>query len=155
MTTTDGRHILLADPDGLHQLWLVGQDTFQGVGFVLPNGRDFAVRLHAIARFRRRLSGRRSGPLPRALQLSRYQRTRLALQLRSLDGLEDGASRREIAAILLDPEVRDLPAIEWKNAAPRKRINRIIARAKLMSDSGYLAFLRGNIGRAMRFQKQR
>lgn len=132
---------------------MVGQDTFQGVSFVLPNDRDFAVRRHAIERFRRKLSGRRSGPLPRALQLSNYQRARLALQLRSLDGLEEGASRREIAAILLDPEVRIVPAIEWKNAALRKRINRIISRAKLMRSGGYLALLRGDPGRAMRFRK--
>lgn len=122
---------------------------------MLPNDRDFAVRLHAIERFRRSLTGRRSGPLPCSLQLSHQQRTRLTLQLQSLDGLEDGVSRREIAAILLDPEARDIPAIEWKNAALRKRINRIIARARFMMNGGYLALLRGDAGRAMRFRKSR
>lgn len=122
---------------------------------MLPNDRDFAVRLHSIERFRRSLTRRRSGPLPRSLQLSQRRRARLTLQLRSLDGLEDGASRREIAATLLDPGARDIPAIEWKNAALRKRINRIIARARLTMNGGYFALLRGDSERAMRFRKTR
>ena len=67
---------------------------------------------------------------------------------------EDGASRREIAAVLLDPQARDIPAIEWTNAALRKRINRIIARATLMTNGGYLALLRGDAKRARRFRRR-
>lgn len=155
VTTADGRHVLLADPDGPHQLWLVNNAAAQGASFALPNDRDFAVRLNAIERFRRSLTGRRSGPLPRSLQLSQRRRAHLTLQLRSLDGLEDGTSRREIAAILLDPEARDIPAIEWKNAALRKRINRIIESARLTTNGGYLALLRGDSERVMRFRKLR
>jgi hypothetical protein len=64
----------------------------------------------------------------------------------------DHASRREIAAILLDPAAYDIPAIEWTNATLRKRINRIIARANLMVNGGYLALLRGDVERARRFR---
>lgn len=76
---------------------------------------------------------------------------RFTLQLRALDGERDGTSRREIAAVLLDPEARDIPAIEWTNAA--LRINRIIARAKIMMNGGYLALLRGDASRAQRFRR--
>jgi hypothetical protein len=155
VTAADGRHLLLNDPDGPHQLWLVNTTSAPGVGFVLPNDDNFAIRLQAVERFRRRLAARPSGPLPRSLLLTRSQRARLTLQLRSLDGLEEGVSRREITAILLDPEVRGIPAIEWKNAALRKRINRIIARAKLMRSGGYLTLLRGDAERAMRFRKSK
>ena len=95
-----------------------------------------------------------SGPLMRSLQLSLHQRERFTLQLRALDGVRDGASRREIAAVLLDPQARDIPAIEWTNAALRKRINRIIARATLMTNGGYLALLRGDADRARRFRRR-
>lgn len=77
----------------------------------------------------------------------------MTLQLRAFDGVADGVSRREIAAILLDPHALDIPAIEWKNAALRKRINRIIVRATLMVNGGYLALLRGEADRAKRFRR--
>lgn len=149
----DGRHVLLADLDGAHQLWLTSTTIGQRVSFVIPFDDDLGARLHGIQRLHRRLAGRRSGPLLRSLQLTQRQRTWLALQLRALDGLADGASRREIASVLLDPEAQHIPAIEWKNAALRKRINRIIMRAKIMMNGGYLALLRGESGRAQRFRR--
>jgi hypothetical protein len=77
----------------------------------------------------------------------------LALQLRALDGLADGASRREIAAVLLDVQAREIPAVEWTNTALRKRLSRIITRARAMAKDGYLALLRGDFERAQRFRK--
>lgn len=78
---------------------------------------------------------------------------RLTLLLRTLDGQREGVSRREMAAVLLDPQARDLRAIEWKNAALRKRINRMLASAQRMVDGGYLALLRGEADRAKRFRR--
>lgn len=154
METDDGRHVLIGDPDGYHQLWFVGGFTAHGNSFIIPRGEDFATRMHAAERFDRFLGGERSGPLMRSLQLSLHQRKRLTLQLRAFDGVAEGASRREIAAILLDPQARDVPAIEWTNAALRKRINRIIARAVLTVNGGYLALLRGDAERAKRFRRR-
>lgn len=154
MTTNDGRHVLLADADGYHQVWFVGGPDTNGSSFVIPHDDDRAARMHAVQRFQRRLAGEHSGPLMRSLQLSSHQRVRFTLQLRALDGVDDGVSRREIAAVLLDPQARDIPAIEWTNAALRKRINRIIARATLMTKGGYLTLLRGDAGRAKRFRRR-
>lgn len=154
VTTNDGRHVLLADAEGYHQVWFVGGRHPRGSSFVIPRDDDRAARMHAVQRLERRLAGERSGPLMRSLQLSLHQRIRFTLQLRALDGVEDGASRREIAAVLLDPHARDIPAIEWTNAALRKRINRIIARATLMMMGGYFALLRGDAGRAKRFRRR-
>jgi hypothetical protein len=154
VTTGDGRHLLLADADGYHQVWFVGGHHARGSSFIIPRDDDRAARMHAIQRFERRLAGERSGPLMRSLQLSVHQRSRFTLQLRALDGVRDGASRREIAAVLLDPQARDIPAIECTNAALRKRINRIIARATLMTNGGYLALLRGDAKRARRFRRR-
>lgn len=153
VTTSDGRHVLLADAEGYHQVWFVGGRHPRRSSFVVPHDGDRAARMHAVQRLERRLAGERSGPLMRSLQLSLHQRARLTLQLRALDGIEDRASRREIAAVLLDPQARDIPAIEWTNAALRKRINRIITRARLTMNGGYLALLRGEAGRAKRFRR--
>jgi hypothetical protein len=155
VTTADGLHVLLADPDGPHQLWLTGGATIHGASFVIPFDDNFAARLHGVQRFRRRLAGRRAGPLLRGLQLTHRQRSWLTLQLRALDGLADGASRREIAAVLLDAKARDIPAVEWTNTALRKRINRIIMRARATMNGGYLALLRGDADRARRFAPSR
>jgi hypothetical protein len=146
----DGRHVLLGDPDGYHQLWFIGGVT-GGSSFVIPHDDDATARKHAIERLQRRLAGQRAGPLMRSLQLTHRQRIQMTLQLRALDGVADGASRREIAAVLFDPQARDIPAIEWKNAALRKRINRVIARGKTMVNGGYIALLTGDIARAKRF----
>lgn len=152
ISTEDGRHVLLDDPDGRHQLWFVDGAT-RGVSFVIPNDDDYGARKHGVERLQRRLAGQRAGPPLRSQRLSLDQRKRLMLQLRALDGERDGASRREIAAILLDPEAQRIPAIEWTNAALRKRINRIIARAKIMMNGGYLALLRGDASRGKRFRQ--
>ena len=153
VSADDGHHVLLGDPDGNHQLWFVG-DVAGGNSFVIPRDDDVTARKYAVERLERRLAGRRAGPLMRSQQLSLHQRERLTLQLRALDGEHEGASRREIAVILLDPEAQHIPAVEWTNTALRKRIKRIIARAKLMMNGGYLALLRGDANRAKRFHRR-
>lgn len=153
METPDGLHVLLGDPDGTHQIWFVGSIT-RSNSYVIPRDDDVTARKHAVERLERRLAGRRAGPLMRSQRLSVHQRERLTLQLRALDGEHEGASRREIAVVLLDPEAQHIPAVEWTNTALRKRINRIIARAKLMMNGGYLALLRGDAGRAKRFRRR-
>ena len=125
----------------------------RGSAFLLPFDDDFGARLQSLQRFHRRLSGQRAGPPPRSLQLTSLRRTRLALQLRALDGEQEGASRREIAAVLLDPDARNIPAIEWKNANLRKKVNRVVASAIALMNGGYLMLLRGDSARAKRFRR--
>jgi hypothetical protein len=151
--TDDGRHVLVDDPDGPHRVWFVDGQT-HGSAFLLPFDGDFGARLHSLQRLHRRLTGKNAGPPLRSLQLAPAQRSRLALQLRALDGVLEGASRREIAAVLLDPGARTIPAIEWKNAALRKKINRILARAVTLMNGGYLTLLRGDPARAKRFRRR-
>lgn len=152
--TDDGRHLLVDDRDGRHRLWIVEDSPAHGSAFLLPFDDNFGARLHSLQRLHRRLTGKRAGPPLRSLQLSQLQRARLALQLRALDGEQDGASRREIAAVLLDPSARTIPAIEWKNAALRKQVNRIVASAITLMNGGYLTLLRGDPARANRFQRR-
>jgi hypothetical protein len=151
--TDDGIHLLLNDPNGQHRLWILDDARASGTAFLIPFDDDFGARLHSLQRLQRRLTGKRAGPPPRSLQLSPLQRARLILLVRALDGEQEGASRREIAAVLLDPTARTIPAIEWKNAALRKKINRIISGALALMNGGYLTLLRGDPARAERFRR--
>ncbi len=150
--TENGSHILVDDPDGHHQLWFIEDVHARGSAFLIPFDDDFGARLHSLQRLHRRLTGQRAGPPLRSLQLSPLQRTRLTLLVRALDGEKAGASRREIAAVLLDADARRIPAIEWKNAALRKKVNRIVASAVELMNGGYLKLLRGDPVRATRFR---
>ena len=152
--TDDGRHVLIDDPDGRHRLWIVGGVPTNGSAFLLPFDADFGARLHSLQRLHRRLTGKRAGPPLPSLQLSPLQRARLVLLVRALDGEQEGASRREIAAVLLDADARHIPAIEWKNAALRKKVNRVVASSLALMNGGYLTLLRGDPARAKRFRRR-
>ncbi len=150
--TENGSHILVDDPDGRHRLWFIEDVHARGSAFLIPFDDDFGARLHSLQRLHRRLSGKRAGPPLRSLRLSMLQRARLTLLVRALDGEHEGASRREIAAVLLDPDARHIPAIEWKNAALRKKVNRVVASAIALMNGAYLTLLRGDPARARRFR---
>jgi hypothetical protein len=151
--TADGRHVVLDDSEGNHRVSFLDTALQDGGAFLIPLDRDFNARLHAAQRFQRKLSGQRSGPPLRSLRLSAHQRMRLALQVRALDAIEDDATRREIAAVLLDLDARTIPAIEWKNSALRKQVNRLITAARMNMNQGYLALLRADSSRAERFAR--
>lgn len=152
--TEDGRHVVIDDAEGRHRLWLVNDVQTHGSTFLIPFDDDSSARLHSLQRLLRRLSGKRAGPPLRSLQLTSLQRARLILQVRALDGELEGVTRREIAAVLLDAGARNIPAIEWKNAALRKKVNRVVASAVALMNGGYLTLLRGDPARAERFRRR-
>ncbi len=45
--------------------------------------------------------------------------------LRAWDGVEAGASRRQVASVILNPDVASFRALERKNASERRRLARI------------------------------
>ena len=152
--TRDGRHVLLNDPTGLHRLWFAGGFRRRGSAFLIPFDGDFSARLHSVQRLHRRLTGKKAGPQLRSQRLSVGQRARLTFLLRVLDGEQEGVTRRELAAVLLDEDARDIPAIEWKNSPLRKRIIRAVASATALMNGGYIALLRGESKRAERLQRR-
>jgi hypothetical protein len=152
--TRDGRHVLLNDPTGRHRLWFAGGVRRDSSAFLIPFDGGFNARMHSLQRLHRRLTGKEAGPPLRSQRLSVGQRARLTFLLRVLDGEQEGVTRRELAAILLDGSARDIPAIEWKNSPLRKRINRAVTAATALMNGGYLALLRGEAERAERFQRR-
>lgn len=63
--------------------------------------------------------------------------------LRAIDGRLAGASYREIAAVLLDPTVANLPARDWKGSAAHSRVYRLVKDALAFIHGGYRKLLRG------------
>ena len=139
----DGRHILLDDPAGPHQLWLFDTDVRQHLGVLIPLDADFRVRLDAVRRLHRRLNGLPAGPLPRGWRLTPMQRRRFILMLRALDGHLEGASYREIARVLLDADAARWPAIAWKSSAARSQVIRLVTEGSAIMNGGYRKLLRG------------
>ena len=74
---------------------------------------------------------------------SPFRRKHLLTLLQVLDGHHAGASRRELAATLIDGEVRDFNAAEWVESRERKRISRWVKEAVELRDGGYIRLLRG------------
>ncbi len=133
-------HIILADADGDVPLWLLDKPDCP-LAMILPLGADLAVSMAAAERMRRRLKGLRAGPLALRPPPSCCRHHRMLL--RTLDGRAAGASRRELAAILIDVAVRGFNAAEWVECRERKRIGRWLAEATELRDGGYIRLLRG------------
>lgn len=139
----DGRHILIDDTTGPHQLWCLGTDAQQRLGVLIPLDADFRIRLDAVRRLHRRLIGLSAGPLPRGWRLTAIQRRRFVLMLRALDGHLEGASYREIARVLLDAEAAHWPASAWKSSAARSQVIRLVTEGTAIMNGGYRKLLQG------------
>jgi hypothetical protein len=134
-------HVILADEAGDDHLWVAG--SLEGpLAILLPIGAEPLTRLAAAERFSRRLLGMVAGPP--ALLPPPFRRQQLLMLLRVLDGHHAGATRRELAAALIDEEVRGYSAAEWVESRERKRISRWVKDAVELRDGGYIRLLRGD-----------
>jgi hypothetical protein len=134
------RHIILPDRDGDARIWLLAPPDGP-LSILLPLGPDLGVAIAAAERLRRLIRGLCAGPP--AMRLPPVRRAHHLNLLRALDGREQGASRRELAAILIDAAVLGYSAAAWVESNERKRISRWLAEAIELRDGGYLRLLRG------------
>lgn len=139
----EGRHIVIADEDGEHRLWVRGAESGMPMAVLVPLYRDFEARIASLMRFHRLLFGKPTGPPPRGWALTPYRRARLRQMLAALDMHLAGASYRNIAAALGESEAAALPASEWKDSRGRSRIIRLVTGAKAMMNGGYRKLLGG------------
>jgi hypothetical protein len=140
---SDGRHMIIAGPDGLHRLWLRELRPNVSLAITIPTDRNFAQRIVAVTRFERGLRGEVSGQSPPDYSPTAFQRNRLYLLLKLLDAESKGASRREMATTLLYRNSAPMGRAEWKGSSQRRRTHRMIDEAKHMMASGYRDLLRG------------
>lgn len=139
--TGNGLHAIAADGEGDHQLWFANGAEPVKAAILLPVDSHFWWRHRNAGRLVRRLEGKRAGRWPREQRLSAFQLHRAALMLRAWDGVESGASRRIVAAVLLNKDVETLRAIDWKNAPERRQLARILKACRDMIEGGYLRWL--------------
>jgi len=126
-------HITVPDPQGDLSLWLFAQPD-KPMAIVLPLDDDLNTRFAEAERLRRRLRGISAGPPSLLVPPSR--RAYLQTLLRVLDGRRTGARSRELAAVLIDPQVREYGAAEWSDSAERRQIGRWTAAAFELMNGG-------------------
>jgi hypothetical protein len=133
---------LLREPGGDRQLWMLADaPPTAPLAAVILFDTHLPQRIAATLHLWQSLTG--SAPPPLA-PLTPQQRRRLILMLRALDGWQQHASYREIAAVLLDPLVRSQPRREWLTSPRRAQIIRLVRDAVRRMRGGYRDLLRGN-----------
>ncbi|SDG96599.1 DUF2285 domain-containing protein [Pelagibacterium luteolum] len=133
----DGCSAILIDIHGPHRLRIEHGADATGWAYVIPDDPWRMLRLHALHRLLLKLAGLPTGMPPPMPGLTPYRLHRLALALRALDGEEDGASRREIGAVLFAGEARGITAHDWKSSGLRKKVARLIRLGRVMRGGGY------------------
>lgn len=144
---SSGRHLILADTDGPHRLWM--RDTLPGqpLAYVIARDASFDLRLAAVRRLDRRLAGAPPAKLPRGFTPTDFQRYRLSLLLDIIDMMKDRehpeVATYDIARTLLYVDMGVGRGTDWKNSSERRRTQRLIEEAFALRDGGYQALLRG------------
>nr|WP_225525159.1 DUF2285 domain-containing protein [Rhizobium leguminosarum] len=132
----------LRDGDGVHRLWFPNGDAPLQAAVLIPLDAHLPERLLSLQRWHRWLSGQASGPSPRWQRFSPYRIHRFSLMLRAWDGIRKGASRQEVASVLLNPDLKTLRSIDWKNTPERRRLHRVLKAARDLIESGYRRLLK-------------
>lgn len=144
---SNGRHLVLADTDGLHRLWLRDTSPGRSLAYVIARDASLDLRLAAVRRLDRRLAGAPPAKLPRGFAPTAFQRHRLSLLLDIIDMAKDRedpeATTYDIARVLLYVDMGVGRGTDWKTSSERRRTQRLIEEAFALRDGGYRALLRG------------
>ncbi|MDK1492894.1 DUF2285 domain-containing protein [Sinorhizobium sp. 7-81] len=138
----DGFHVCIPDADGLHRLWFPNGDAPLKAAVVIPLDAHLSERLLSLQRWHRWLSRNASRPWPRWQRFSPYRVHRFSLMLRAWDGVSKGAARQEVASVLLNPDLKTLRSIDWKNTPERRRVHRLLKAARALIEGGYSRLLK-------------
>jgi hypothetical protein len=105
--------------------------------FMINDDRYCALRQLTLTQFR---AFRRTGRLDHSLHRVESRAARWILQLRAVDGLQKGATSRELAAILFSGRAR---SCNWReDDSLRSTVRRLVANARQMVAGGYRKLLR-------------
>lgn len=148
--TIDGlRHLVLATPDGPLRLCLDNSQPDAALNCVIHTDGLIDVRITALQWFHKSLRGSPSGPGPKCLFPTPFQRSRLDVMLRILDYLADNAGNpnpiREIGQLIVYPRTKFASAAEWKTSSERRRTQRLVNEAKSLVNGGYRTLLKGEL----------
>lgn len=136
-------YIPASGTSGSLRIWFAGSSPPSRLAVMLPMDANLDIRLHSLRRMHGWLTRKQAGPAMRQQQISAFHRHRFILMLRILDGLRDGASRREIASVIFSRDFRSIPAVDWQNTSARRHLARLIAEGRDYVGGGYRRILRG------------
>ena len=143
-TDAEDRQIVIRDFSGELHVSLGQAEAESRPAILLPLDDMIEVRLEVALSFVRRFRGKRSDLFPARLRLTPLQKARLIQLLHTFDILRDGGGRRDVAREVLNSEQADLPSVEWKDSAARRKATRLIQDATRLVERGYLKLLRGD-----------
>ncbi len=138
----NGRHILWREGLDDQRIWVLPDaKPTASVAAVIPFDKDLPQRLEGVLHLWQRLTG--VATTPTISPLTRPQRRRMILMLRALDGRQQHATYRDLAATLLDPDVRWQSRRDWLTSSYRSQIIRLVKDAVSRMEGGYRELLRG------------
>jgi hypothetical protein len=138
----DGRHLLWREQHDERRIWILPEaGATVPVAALIPFDRHVPLRLESVLRLWERLTT--SAVPPIVSPLTRQQRRRMILMLRALDGRHEHATYRDLAAILIDPDVRNQSRRDWLTSPRRAQIIRIVKDGIRRVHGGYRELLRG------------
>lgn len=138
----DGRHILWRETHDERRVWILPDASpVASVAAVIPFDKHLPQRLEGVLRLWQHLTG--AATKPTVSPLTRQQRHRMILMLRALDGRQQHATYRDLAATLLDPDVRLQSRGDWLTSSRRAQIVRLVKDGIRRMDGGYRDLLRG------------
>lgn len=111
------------------------------LAYICPADAQGGFRLALAAALHRGLTGEGAARPPASADPGPTERWRLVQWLRLLDGIDAGASPRDLAAALVAPQADRYSAAEWDASSERRRIARWQRGALAMRDGGYRALL--------------
>jgi hypothetical protein len=139
----DGRQVLWREAYDERRIWILPDATpTASVAAVIPFDKHLPHRLASTLRLWQHLTGAASAPI--ASSLTRQQRRRMILMLRALDGRQHHATYRDLAATLLDADVRAQSRRDWLTSSHRSQIIRLVKDAVARMRGGYRELLNGN-----------
>lgn len=131
---------IVADGDGLIHVRRVSTPAGRHDAYLLPHvGLD--AHLAALLRFLDSPARGRFAPRRHLTRPTPQRRDRLILMLRVARALRAGATRREIAARLLDRRARHMPSLEYSVSDIRQHLYRLETEGRAMIAGGYLDVL--------------
>lgn len=138
----DGTHAVLGQCETITHL-RIEPDAHRWGSVLLPFEEPSRTRVRAAQWLMARLGGEIREPSPEALWDTLTRRSHLHILLRLFDGTRAGIPLRELAAHLVDPDIRAISAADWVDSADRKRLRRWLAEATRLVEGGYRGLLGG------------
>lgn len=134
-------HIVLLADGRRHRLAIRRCAANERLAFLAPADRQAGFRAAMIMALHRSILGLGAAPPPAAGRPGASEHWRFVQWLRLLDAMGEGASAREMAAILLPGEAGSYSAAEWDISSERRRIARWQRAAVAMREGGYRSLL--------------